>query len=52
MTPDGLITIVALLFTGMCFALACGAFVLGTILFVILILIAMFGMFLLTSDDS
>jgi len=50
-TPDGLITILALLFVGMCFALATGAIALALILLAIAI-IEVVAVYWLTRDDS
>jgi hypothetical protein len=52
MSPNGLITITALLFVGMCFALAAGAFWVAIGVFVAMGLTFIVGVHWLTQDDS
>lgn len=52
MTPDGLITIAALLFVGMCFAAASGAAWIALGFFFVFTIIVAFGARWLTKSDS
>ena len=52
MTPQGLITIAALLFVGMCFALAAGSFWWGFGFFIAMGLTFVIGIHWLTDNDS